>query len=471
MSVTAICGTGAGTVRIALESSRTSVPCPECGGRATRVHRRSRRTLTDRPWQGLAVQLMVPVRRFFCEVVACSRRSFAERLPGLVKPHGQRRERLTTLFAAIGVALGGEPGARLVADLGLTTSPETLLRAVRAMPLPAAATPRVLGVADWARKRGQTSGTVLVDQEQHGIVDLLADRTAETLAIWLKAPPGVESVTRDRASASADGIRQGAPDAVPIADRWHLLGNVGDALERVRLGRRAELRQATAAPTEPEAEAAAPSASTTADATPPELPTLAGRTDPQAPQAPVSTPALPLAPETPTGSAPESLKSPGTLRLQARSSEVLARHRQGLTMRASSRQTRLSRMTIRQYLQATSCPERPPQSGLLASLSVHETSLRQRWDAGCHNAATLWQELRARGFAGSAGTVRRFVGAWRPAPGRRGRPPRTDSQVTPAGQRAAMVPPSPRRVKWWLLQSANELTAEQRQGTGAVASP
>ena len=121
----------------------------------------------------------------------------------------------------------------------------------------------------------------------------------------------------------------------------------------------------------------------------------------------------------------------------------------------------MSRVTIRKYLRAAACPVRAPRAGLLSPGSRWETLLRERWDAGCHNATTLWQELRAAGFPGSAGTVRRHVGAWRPAPGRRGRPSAANADQ-PAGAPAPVPVPSPRQVKWWLLAAPDDLTEEQR---------
>jgi transposase len=417
-----------GGIRLHLRSSRAAVPCPACGADATRVHSRYRRRLADLPWQGCAVQLRLEARRFFCEVATCPRRIFAEPFPGLVAPHGRRSERLTALLRAIGVALGGEAGARLVGDLGLATSPDTLLRLLRALPLPTAATPRVLGIDDWARQRGRSYGTVLVDLERHRIVDLLPDRTAETLAAWLRAHPGVEIIARDRSPTYADGARQGAPDALQVADRWHLLANVGDALERFLLGQKAALR-AAAVPTVDHEPAAPPAAAGPAPA------------------------------ESDEAVERRAVK-PGTARLRARYAEVHALRAAGHSLKAIRRQTGLARPTIRKYLRATSCPERSPRPGFFAPGAPWERRLRERWDAGERNAAALWRGLRAEGFPGSAGSVRRQVGGWRAVPGRRGRPPSEE----PGAARAAPAPPpppSPRQVRWWLLRPAEDLSADQ----------
>src|SRR3954447_14846043 len=230
-----------------LEATAPRGTCPCCGTWSEAIHSHYQRTIADLPWGGLSVRLHLHVRKFFCRQPTCARRVFTERLPHIAAPYARRTARLESVLRVLAFALGGDPGARIVERLGMTASPATLLRLIRRVAVPEQPAPRVLGVDDWAFRKGHRYGTILVDLEQHRIVDVLPARSAEPVVEWLEAHPGVEVVSRDRAPAYAEAARKGAPQAVQVADRWHLIQYLVEALERWLLRFRPALKVAAGA--------------------------------------------------------------------------------------------------------------------------------------------------------------------------------------------------------------------------------
>jgi len=214
------------TMRISGTATKASARCPVCGRRSRSVHSWYARTVSDLPVARTVVVLRLRVRRFFCRVLSCPRRIFTERLPELVVPHGRWSQGLRAAVQQIGFALGGEAGARLAQALGMRTSPDTLLNLIRATPLPAVGDVRLLGLDEWAWRKGRRFGTILVDLARQRVIALLPERSADSTAAWLAQHSEIEVITRDRSKLYADAATRGAPQAVQVVDRFHLIRSV-----------------------------------------------------------------------------------------------------------------------------------------------------------------------------------------------------------------------------------------------------
>src|SRR5499427_7004801 len=383
------------TLDVAVTTSQAL--CPTCTQPSTHIHSDYRRTLADLPWATTPVQLHLRVRRFWCATPSCGRQTFTERVPQVAVHYARATTRMTALQTSTGLALGGAAGARHLARQGVSGSRNTLLRRVRSLPTPAAPRPCAVGIDDWAKRKGHTDGTSVVDLDRHCPVDLLEDRTAETVAAWLQAHLEVTVVARDRAEAYASGVTQGAPDAVQVADRWHLLKNLREAVE-------AELRERSTLPWCP---SPAPAAV---------LPT-------GMPPDPSAAAPAPLYPDTPTGRRAEAARQARRTQRLGQYEQACALRQQGLSMARIARDVGVSARTLCRWFAARAFPERKRRTGETSCLDPYIPMLHQQWDAGCRNAAHLWRTLRAQGFPGSYAVVYRYVTTLRGGQPGRSSPP------------------------------------------------
>jgi len=410
-----------GSVRILARTRSSSARCPGCGAVSFRVHSRYQRRLLDTAIGGCEVVICLAVRRFICLSPECAKVTFAEQISGLTSRHARRTPAVTAVLQAVALALGGRAGARLTGRLAAGVSRMTLIRLVRAMPDPTvSASPRVLGVDEFALRKGHSYGTLLVDVETRRPVDILDERSSESFAAWLAARPGAEFICRDRAGCYADGGARGAPDAVQVADRWHLWHNLGEAVERAVSRHREHLPAAVTA-----------QAAGSAPATAPE--------------------AAPVAPR--TGRIAD--------RTRGRHADVHQMLAGGSSFGEIAAVLGLSRNTIRRFARAASPEELLVHDGTGQRASIldeHAPYLHERWNSGCTNAALLWHEIRARGYQGSCRQVRGYLARFR------------GSTAVPA---PAPAPPKARAVTAWIMTRPDRLADADKASLDAIlaASP
>ena len=437
-------------ITVHLVATAPTMPCPRCQTPAGRIHSRYQRTLSDLPVLQHPVSLFLHVRRFFCDNTTCPQRTFCERLPNLVASGARRTTRLRTEQRHLGLDIGGEAGARLAHRQGMPVSPSTLLRLARCDPPPPASTPRVLGVDDFSLRKGQVFGTILVDLERHQPIDLLPDRSSDTLANWLQNHSGVEIISRDRSSEYADGATRGAPDAVQVADRFHLLQNLREALQRV-LEQHSAALQAVQLPASAESLPQAQS--------PDPVVTLADASS--------------GAPSTAQAHAPaprnrrERLQEERRERRYERYTQVRELHARGMSIHEIARQMALSRQTVRRFLRADQFPEQGQRRPGRSKLERFVPYLGEQLAAGNDNGAALWRMLRDKyGYSGSRSQVTQWVACHRhlcpssasTVRSRRGRPPASQPARAPAPRRR-----SARQVSWLLIRPVEELEADEQQ--------
>lgn len=428
-------------ITVVATARRCAAPCPLCGCLSRRLPSRYTRTLADLPGHGVRVSLEAHVRRLFCGTPGCRRRICTERLPATMAPHARRTARAAAALELLGFAVGGRPGARLAAALGLVGGAWAIRARVHRAPEVAPPTPRVLGVDDWALRRGRRCGTTLLDLERHAVTDLLPDREAATFAGWLAAHPGVEVISRDRGGAYAEGARQGAPAATQAADRFHLLRHLMDAPERACLRHHAALRTA-AEVTHPKPLAKEASRKRRYSGPPHNRPG-------------------------PTRD--EQQSAARRARRLARYEQVVALRAGGVSKLGIARTVGLDRRTVDTWRAAGPLPERAPKARQPHRLDPHVAFIVRRSDEGLTNAAQLARELRGRGVGTSDQAVRRYLAALR-----RLRPQAGGAQPARPPPRVPMPAPSPRQTAWLLRnvdRTPDELTDDERAFVATVCAP
>lgn len=336
--------------------------------------------------------------------------------------YARRTPLLRGILERIGLALAGRAGARLATAMGVQVGRSTLLRLVRALPDPASGAVEVLEVDDFALRRRHRYGTVLIDMTTHRPVDVLADRKADTFADWLTAHPGTTVVCRDRAGAYAEGTRTGAPDAIEVADRWHLWHNLAEAVEKTVAAHHGCLHANAAV--DPE--------------------TIIERT--------AAEDLRRAAEQAHTARREQSVL---VARTKSRYEAVAALKAQGKGIKPIQRELGLAKETVRRYYRAGSIDEllATPRAGRRTVPCEFTEHLHGRWNDGCTTALTLFDEIRALGYRGSYATVRDYL-----------RPFREVGAAPPAAPKIPKV----RRVTSWMLHRPEDLTDDEQLGLKQV---
>jgi transposase len=324
------------------------------------------------------VQLVLSVRKFFCETATCVRKVFAERLPQLVAPWAQTTTRLNEALQTIGLATCGKLGARLAAHLGITTSWMTIVRRIMVLPTPEAQQVECLGLDDFAFRRGRTFGTVVVDLDAHQIIDLLPDRQAETVATWMAAHPEITHVSRDRGAEYASAASTGAPQAIQVADRFHVCQNLSDAVQRLLARVLSEMKAANL-----QAEGEMPDQE----------------------EAPVAV--------------QEWRPDPGkqvARTISTRRAERDVRYQQAIHLREQGRssseiacQLSISERTVRHWFKRGVAPDTRPRRKRQSDFDPYAPYVLKRWQDGEWNGTRLWEEIAAQGYPGSQRMLYRFL--------------------------------------------------------------
>lgn len=424
-----------GFIHLSVSTQQTENGCPTCGVLSSRIHSSYLRHFTDLPFAGFMIRLHWRVRRFFCDNPNCPKVTFSEQIPSISR-YARKTKRLISQLREIAFSAGGEPGARLAAFLKIPTSPDTLLRLMDGSPEEIRETPQYLGVDDWAMRKRYSYGTILVDLETHKPVDLLPERSAEALANWLKAHPGVKVISRDRSSEYAKGATEGAPEAIQVADRFHLLVNLREAVQVFFEQHQACLYAAAEANRMPEPEP---------------VPTEAAAPNPEIDQSEyVSSEAMRSLTKV------EQTKALRREKRLQRYREVLDLNTEGVGIREIARRMKIARKTVRKFIQAGQFPEMGQRKKMPTQITPYENYLEQRWKAGCHNRLQLWREISDQGFSGA----HTLVYIWADQKGLKKEPKGKPVGKKPAPQK--IYPWSASRAAWLLFKQEQDLKTDER---------
>jgi len=387
-----------------------SAPCPLCGAVAHRIHSHYQRRVWDMPIEMTSVVLLLQVRKWYCDNAQCPRKIFTERLPHVTMPHGRYTHHLRQVLAQLGQEHGGASGARSGRIVGVQVTERTILRLLHAQPLPEVPPPRIIGLDDWAWKRRQRYGAIVVDLERATPIALLPERSVDVVRRWLQEHPTITIVARDRSQEFATAITQALPQAQQVADRWHLAHNLTELLDTVVASRWKLLLKALR---------------------------------------PAETP-LPL----PQHTAHHTRHLVGDERYQQAHSLAQA----GVPVVAIAEHMGVGARTIRRWLAQQRGPHTVPRKPRRGPFDWTTAYLRERWEAGEYNGMVLWEALRTQGFTGSSRSVYRRLRQWRAHPYQR-----MLLVNQPSSTRSPWSDLTPGKVVGWIIARPEHLRSQDRE--------
>ncbi len=346
--------------------------CPLCSQASSQVHSCYQRTLRDVPCGDRKVVLRLSVRKFFCRNPDCPRKIFAERLSPFAQPWAQITTRLFEAVQAIGLATSGELGTRLADRIRMHASPTTILRRIMALSSPAAGRVTVLGIDDFSFRRGRRFGTILVDVSKHQVIDLLAERSTNSAAEWMRHHPEIEYVSRDRGTDYTQAVREGAPQATPVADRFHLYKNLVEAIEPAVARCCKEIRKDLPKPIEPK---------------------------------------LPTAKEwRPTRSPAHEHQYQSRLEdRQERFDSMMDLQKLGIPQEEIARRLGVTKRTVQNWNKQGSCPGNRRRRKRRSLFDPYAVYVLRRWKEGCKKGSVLYREIKEKGYRGTDRQFYRFL--------------------------------------------------------------
>ena len=384
---------------------------PHCGTRGSRIHSHYQRTIADVAFAGRGLILKVLVRKWLCPDTSCPQRIFAEQFPGLVQRYARTTDRVIEVLQALGVTVNGADAARIALKFGLSTTAKTIIRRVLQLPLPKDPSIQIVGIDEWAWKKGSRYGTILVDLEHRRVADLLPERSVETSAAWFQEHPEVKIVSRDRGKIFREAASLGAPQAQQIADRFHLQQNFADALEHFFRHHKQALTTAARQ--------------------------LAGKTRP----APKTVAKLQTDQE-------RQRRQTQRVRLHK---DIWALFRAGQHKEEIARVVGISSRSVYRVLEHEQPPAREVRHWTHHLTDPYLSYLSTCWNEGCHKAVQLYEEIVAQGYTGSLRTIEKTVKAFRHA------------GIKPVGKRTILFQktPSARSTALMMVRPVEHRTSEQ----------